>query len=70
MADDVKKVEYPKCECTNVKNRSWIFWLIFLAMIGYLVYFIITTVNSILDDPTQFFPDGMEEMIGLMVSMR
>lgn len=53
-----KKTEIPRCKCSN--NYSWIFWIILLVMVGYFIYWVITTIQGIIDNPEEFFPEGGE----------
>jgi len=55
-----KKQEILRCKCTN--NYSWLFWIIFLVMIGYLIYYIISTIEQLKANPEEFFETGY--MIG------
>ena len=48
-----KKKDVIRCKCTN--SYSWLFWLIFLAMVGYLVYYVISTIEELKANPEEFF---------------
>ena len=57
------KTEVSRCKCTN--NYSWIFWIILLAMVGYFIYYIITTIQAIQANPEDWF-EGMGGIITIV----